>query len=45
MVVLEWIATPEARTLLRELSKGEDGDSLTRAARAALRRLTATHAP
>jgi WD40 repeat protein len=45
VAVLEWIATPEARTLLSELAKGEEGDPLTRAARAALIRLTATHAP
>ncbi|MHB1422356.1 MAG: WD40 repeat domain-containing protein [Gemmataceae bacterium] len=45
LVVLERIATPEARDLLRELAKGEERDPLTRAAHAALNRMAATHAP
>jgi RNA polymerase sigma factor (sigma-70 family) len=37
--VLEWLATPPARALLADLATGEPGADLTRAARAALRRL------
>ena len=37
--VLEWIATDEARTLLRELAKGAPEFGLTREAVAACRRL------
>jgi WD40 repeat protein len=37
--VLEWIATKEARTLLRELAKGATADQLTRDAAAACTRL------
>ncbi len=37
--VLEWIATPEARTLLLELTKGDPAAHLTREAAAARKRL------
>ena len=36
---LEWIATPQARTLLRELAKGTPDAQLTREAAAACKRL------
>lgn len=36
--VLEWIASPEARALLREVAKGAPGDRLTRGAAAASKR-------
>jgi WD40 repeat protein len=40
ILLLEWIGTAEARTLLKALSDGADGAPETRAARAALDRLT-----
>ena len=45
IVVLEHIASSDARALLRELARGEPGDRLTRAAAEALDRLKAAHAP